>query len=125
LQRARGSVDGDLGDHLGHIDGALGILESGRVLDKVIDLIGDQVDVRAKRLGCETELDELLSMSACILYNLCISHSSYLLLLHELRVGAIVDNMATENGGSERGVDLLGIDIAQLAIEDELVSLGA
>lgn len=48
-----------------------------------------------------------------------------LLLLHELGIGAIVDNVATENGGGERRVDFFSVDIAQLAIENELVALGA
>lgn len=48
-----------------------------------------------------------------------------LLLLHELGIGAIVDNVATENRGGERRVDFFGVDIAQLAIENELVALGA
>lgn len=48
-----------------------------------------------------------------------------LLLLHELGIGAIVDNVATENGGGERRVHFFGVDIAQLAIENELISLGA
>lgn len=59
LQRTRGSVDRDLGDHLGHIEGTLGILESGGGLDEVFDLRGDQLDIRAKRLRGETKLDEL------------------------------------------------------------------
>lgn len=50
---------------------------------------------------------------------------SYLLLLHELSIGAIVDDVTTEDGGSERGVDLFGVHITKLAIEDELISLGA
>lgn len=50
---------------------------------------------------------------------------SYLLLLHELSIGAIVDDVTTEDGGSEGGVNLFGIHITKLAIEDELVALGA
>jgi hypothetical protein len=33
--------------------------------------------------------------------------------------------VATENGGGERRVNFLGVDIAKLAIEDELITLGA
>ena len=73
LERARGSVDRDLGDNLGHIDGALGVLESGGVLDEVVDLIGDQVDIRAKRLRGKTKLDKLLTMSAFTLYTCILS----------------------------------------------------
>jgi hypothetical protein len=48
-----------------------------------------------------------------------------LLLLHELGVGTIVDNVTTEDGGGEGRVDFFGVDITQLAVEDELVALGA
>lgn len=48
-----------------------------------------------------------------------------LLLLHKLGIGTIVDYVATKNRGCEGGVDFFGIDITKLAIEDELVALGA
>jgi hypothetical protein len=46
----------------------------------------------------------------------------YLLLLHELRVGAIVDNSGTEDWGGKFSVDLLGVDVLEFAIEDKLVA---
>jgi hypothetical protein len=59
LQGARRSVDGDFRNDLGNVEGALGVLESGGGLDKVIDLVGDQADIGAERVRSEAELDEL------------------------------------------------------------------
>jgi hypothetical protein len=50
--------------------------------------------------------------------------SKYLLLLHELGVGAVVDDVATKDGSGEDGVNLLGIDVLELAVEDEVVASG-
>jgi hypothetical protein len=48
-----------------------------------------------------------------------------LLLLHELRVGAVIDNIFAENGGCQDGVDVFGAHVADLAVQDEVVALGA
>lgn len=48
---------------------------------------------------------------------------THLLLLHQLGVGAVVDNIFAKDGRRQHTVDQLGIDIAQLPIEDELVAL--
>jgi hypothetical protein len=53
------------------------------------------------------------------------SGMTYLLLLHQLGVGAVVDNILPKDGGSQHIVDQLGIYIAQLPIEDELIALSA
>jgi hypothetical protein len=50
---------------------------------------------------------------------------THLLLLHQLGVGAIVDNILAKDGCGQHSVDLLGIDILQLPIEDELIALSA
>lgn len=47
---------------------------------------------------------------------------SHLLLLHELRVRAVIDDTCTENWRGEVGVDLLRVHVLQLSIEDELVA---
>lgn len=49
--------------------------------------------------------------------------AAYLLLLHELRVWAIVDDISSEDWGCEAGIDLLSVDILQLSVEDEFVAL--
>lgn len=46
-----------------------------------------------------------------------------LLLLHELRIRAVVHDVLAEDGRGQRRVDLLGVDILQLAIEDQIVAL--
>ena len=50
---------------------------------------------------------------------------THLLLLHKLRVGAVVDNILAKHGGGEDGVNLLGVDVADLAVQDKVVALGA
>ena len=57
----------------------------------------------------------------------CSQHESvrYLLLLHELGVGAIVNHVATKNRGGEWRVDFLGANVTKLAIKDKVIALGA
>ena len=50
---------------------------------------------------------------------------SYLLLLHELRVGTIVHNILAKDRSRERTVDLFCIHISQLSVQDEVVALRA
>jgi len=40
-------------------------------------------------------------------------------------VGAVVDDVLAKDGGGQDGVDVLSADVANLAIEDELVAVGA
>lgn len=49
----------------------------------------------------------------------------YLLLLHEFGVGAVVDDVGTEDWGGDRTVDLLCVDILELAVENEFVAVNA
>jgi hypothetical protein len=44
-------------------------------------------------------------------------------LLHELRVGTIVDDIATENGGRQWAVDFFGVSILDTTVEDEVVAV--
>jgi hypothetical protein len=55
---------------------------------------------------------------------LCVQPTN-LLLLHELRVRAVIDNILAEDGGGEDGVDFFGANVADLAVQDELVALGS
>jgi hypothetical protein len=50
---------------------------------------------------------------------------AYLLLLHQLRVRAVVDDISTKDRSGQNRIDLLRIDILQLPIEDEIVSSSA
>lgn len=45
-----------------------------------------------------------------------------LLLLHELRIGAVIDDITSKNRSGQDGVNLLGIDILELAVENKVVS---
>lgn len=47
---------------------------------------------------------------------------AYLLLLHQLRVGAVVHDILAKDRGRELAVDLLGVDVLELAVEDEVVA---
>jgi hypothetical protein len=47
---------------------------------------------------------------------------AYLFLLHQLGVGAIVDDITAEDGSSQDSVDFLGVDILELSVEDKIVS---
>jgi hypothetical protein len=53
------------------------------------------------------------------------SSQPHLLLLHELRVRAVVDDILAENGRGEHRVDFLGVDVADLAVQDKVVAPGA
>lgn len=46
-----------------------------------------------------------------------------LLLFHELRVWAIVDDILAENRRGERRINLLGVDILEFAVENEVIAL--
>lgn len=50
---------------------------------------------------------------------------TYLLLLHKLGVRAVIDDVLAKDGSSQDGVDLLGVDVADLAVEDKIVAGGA
>ena len=47
---------------------------------------------------------------------------AHLLLLHELRVRAVVHDVLAEDGPGEWVVYLLGVDILDLAVQDEVIS---
>ena len=47
----------------------------------------------------------------------------HLLLLQESRVGHIIYNALTEHRRRKCGVDLLGIQIGQFSVENELIAL--
>jgi hypothetical protein len=51
--------------------------------------------------------------------------AAHLLLLHELGVWAVIDDILAKHRSGEDGVNFLGIDIADLAVQDEFVASGA
>lgn len=48
--------------------------------------------------------------------------NAHLLLLHELGVGAVVDNILTKDRSGKNSVNFLGADVFELAVENEVVS---
>lgn len=91
-------------------------------LDKVVDFGGDEFDVGAERIRCEAKLDELDSLSAHAELN--IETPTHLLLFHELRIRAVVHDILAKHGASQGVVDLFGVDVLGLAVQDEVVTLG-
>jgi hypothetical protein len=51
--------------------------------------------------------------------------STYLLLLHQLRIRAVVHDILSKHRRSQHGIDLLRIDVLQLPIEDKIISLSS
>jgi hypothetical protein len=51
--------------------------------------------------------------------------TAYLLLLHELRVGTVINDILSEDRGGQDSVDFLGVDVFQLAVQDEIVARGS
>jgi hypothetical protein len=50
---------------------------------------------------------------------------THLFLLHEFRVRTVVDDILAEDGRCQDGVDFLGANVADLAVQDEVVALGS
>jgi hypothetical protein len=53
------------------------------------------------------------------------NRSPYLLLLHELGIGAVIDDIATKDRRRQHSIDFLGIDVLELAVENKVVAGGA
>lgn len=45
------------------------------------------------------------------------------LLFHELRVRTVVDDIAAKYGDRERAINLLGVDVLKLSVENEFVAI--
>lgn len=52
-----------------------------------------------------------------------VRRTRYLLLLHELGVGAVVYNIRPEDGRGQFAIDLFGIDVFQFSVENELIAI--
>lgn len=50
---------------------------------------------------------------------------AYLLLLHKLSIWAVVYHMTPKHRSCKWGIDLFGADISKLAVQNEIVPLGA
>lgn len=123
LKRAGGSVDGELSHDLGDIEGALLTLEGLVALDEVLGFFGDDGNVGAKSVLGKTKLDKLgRKLAVCNARREPVY--AYLLLLHQLGIGAVVYNILAKYRSGEGAVDLLGVDILDLSVENEVVALG-
>ena len=123
LERAGGSVDGELSHDLGDIESALLSLEGLVALDEVLGFFGDDGNVGAEGILGKTKLDELdRKLAVCNADREPVS--AHLLLLHQLGVGAVVYNILAKDRSGEGAVDLLGVDILDLSVEDKVVACG-
>lgn len=104
LEGTTGCEDVELGHGLGDVKCAAPTLEPRARLDVVGYLILDNGNSAFESLLCKGELDKLL-------------------LLHELGVGAAVDDVGAEHGDGKRAVDLFGVEVLVFSIEDEVVSV--
>lgn len=119
LEGTGSGIDGDLRHGCGKVGLSAGALECWAGLDEVGDLVDDKGHVGLECLGGKTDFHELRQLAND---HFSVYLNPYLLLLHELRVGAVVDNSGTENWGGEFCVDLLGVHVLEFAIKDELVA---
>lgn len=104
LQGPRGCEQCDLRHGGGDVNNTRRTLPRGRRLDIILHLGLNQGDMRLQSLLRQSKLDKLL-------------------LFHELGVWAIVNNIAPKHRYRERAVNLLGVHVLELAVEDELVTL--
>ena len=86
---------------------------------EIFAFLCDEGDVGAKSLLGEPVLDELC-LSEIAMHTRGIIR--YLLLLHQLGVWAIVHDVLAKDGRSQWRVDLLGIDVLDLSIQDKVVA---
>ena len=126
LQRVRRSVDRDLRHDIDDVENTLVALEVGGFLDKVLHFALDDWNIRPEGLGAETNLHKLITPDGLVY---CISVAqrmqSYLLLLHQFRVGTIVDNISSKDRRCKHRIDLLGIDVLVFAVQDELIAISS
>lgn len=104
LEGTGSSEKSDFGHGVGYIDNARSTSERRHRGDVVDNFPLDQLDVGLESFLRKTELDEFL-------------------LLHEFRVGAVIDNIAAENGSCQGAVYLLGVGILKTTVENEIVAI--
>ena len=75
-------------------------------------------------LGRQAKFDKLFAVSMLVL-GPCIWHHPDLLLLHQLLIGAIINNIFAKHWGCKLCIDLFSVDIFEFCIEDELVAFRA
>jgi hypothetical protein len=126
LERARSSVDGQFSKSGWEVDGAVVGSEAlrGCILgEESLGLGSDEFDVGAEGGGGEAVFDELHCVSRRI--KSPDPAFAHLLLLHELGVRAVVNDILAKDRCGKRVVDFLGVDVLQLAIENEVIAFGA
>lgn len=70
--------------------------------EELASLLGDEGDVGLEGRGCQSILDELFSMSVSHSIILSSIGIAYLLLLHQLRIGTIIDDILAKHRRCER-----------------------
>jgi len=126
LKCVRGSEDGDL-SHLGaDVNNSRLALEVLGALKVAGNLVGDDGDVGTESIGGESNFHKLEERLLVHVYSNTVTGAmTNLLLFHQLSVGAVIDDVLAEDGSREHGVDLLSVDILELAVQDEVVALSS
>lgn len=65
-----------------------------------------------------------MTFNAAVLQSLRSSIVSYLLLLHQLGIRTIINNILPKNRRSQGGINLLGVHILQLPVQNKIIPLG-
>lgn len=125
LEGVGGGENGDLGHLLGDINDARLALEAGGPLEVVAHFTRDDGNVGSEGLGGKSDLHELSQAVLAFSHGSGYQRISHLLLLHELGVGAVIDNILAKDGSGEDGVNLLSRDVLEFSVENKVVSGGA
>jgi hypothetical protein len=54
----------------------------------------------------------------------CPNLTTYLFLLHELRIGTVIYHIFAKDRGRENCVDFLGVDVLEFPVQDEIIAHG-
>lgn len=106
LKSPAGREDGNLCHGLGHIHQPALSIEHSRSTNVIDDLGRDEGDVAFEGLLRQAEFDKFL-------------------LLHELRVGAVIDDVGAEDGRGQGAVNLLGVEVLMFSVKNEFVAIEA
>ncbi len=64
-------------------------------------------------------------MASSIVRGKLVDETTYLLLLHQFCIRTVVDHIRSKDGRSEAAIYFLGVDVLQLPVQNEFISLNA
>jgi len=92
-------------------------------LEHIHRLLDDERYVGAEGFGGQAEFDELNKVS--MLRREIARCVTDLLLLHQLCIWAVIDDASAKDRHGEWLVDLLSVEVGDLAVKDEIIALDA